>query len=88
VYQATLVTGRTSDLFCFTQGRVLLFVGAARHAQRQAAGWIACNVAHFHQTHLSMMNVAEGPPEISVAQDQIVFNLSELTGSIWAGEFR
>ena len=46
------------------------------------------NVAHFHKTYLSMMNVAEGPLEISVAQDKIVFNLSELTGNIWAGEIR
>jgi len=46
------------------------------------------NVAHFHKTHLSMMNVAEGPLEISVAQGKIVFNLSELTGNIWAGEIR
>jgi Tol biopolymer transport system component len=45
-------------------------------------------IAHFHQTRLSMMNVAEGPLEISVAQDKIVFNLSELTGDIWAGEIR
>jgi Tol biopolymer transport system component len=46
------------------------------------------NVAHFHKTHLSMMNVAEGPLEISVAQDKVVFNLSEVTGNIWAGEIR
>ncbi len=46
------------------------------------------NVAHFHQSHLSMMYVAEGPLEISVARDKIVFNLSELTGNIWAGTIR
>ncbi len=46
------------------------------------------NVAHFHQSHLSMMNVAEAPLEISVAKDKIVFNLSELTGNIWGGTIR
>jgi hypothetical protein len=46
------------------------------------------NVAHFHQSHLSMMNVAEAPLEISVAKDKIVFNLSELTGNIWGGTLR
>ena len=35
-----------------------------------------------------MMNVAEGPLEISVAKDKVVFVLSEMTGNIWEGEIR
>jgi eukaryotic-like serine/threonine-protein kinase len=68
-------------------GYYCLWAQRVTPSAKQPAG-APFNVAHFHQTHLSMMNVAEGPLEISVAQDKIVFNLSELTGSIWAGEFR
>jgi hypothetical protein len=87
--QAPLVTRWKADLFRIAQRWILLSLWAQRVAlgkEQPAEGPL--NVAHFHKTHLSMMNVAEGPLEISVAQDKIVFNLSELTGNIWAGEIR
>ena len=54
---------------------------------RQLAG-APFSIAHFHQTHRSMMNVADGVLEIAVAKDKIVFNLSELTGHIWSAEIK
>jgi hypothetical protein len=73
-------TSRRDGYYCVWAQRVAL--GTVQPAEKPF------NIAHFHLSHLSMMNVAEGPLEISVAKDKIVFNLSELTGNIWAGEIR
>jgi TolB protein len=41
------------------------------------------NVYHFHASRRSLRNVALGPLEISVAQNALIFNLSEINGNIW-----
>jgi Tol biopolymer transport system component len=39
---------------------------------------------HFHSSRLSMVHLLLSDLGISVARDKLVFNLSEVTGSIWA----
>jgi Tol biopolymer transport system component/DNA-binding winged helix-turn-helix (wHTH) protein len=43
----------------------------------------AIPVFHAHEARRSLLNVAVGPLEMSVARDKIVFNMSERTGNVW-----
>jgi Tol biopolymer transport system component/DNA-binding winged helix-turn-helix (wHTH) protein len=43
----------------------------------------AIPIFHAHQARRSLLNVAVGALDMSVASDKIVFNMSERTGNIW-----